>query len=203
MLQNERAIAEDLRSLVQQARQRDGQAFERIFQQFQRRIYNLVYQMVGQAEDAEDLTQEVFVRAYQGLPRLQQEETFLVWLHRIALNLCRSHLKRSRRWLSLVAEDAPTPAGETELDQVPDPAGTPLRQLEGAELQRVVRRAVASLPLHYREVVVLHHLEGYDLETIAAMLGCAEGTVKSRLARGRARLKERLQDYVIGRRERP
>jgi RNA polymerase sigma-70 factor (ECF subfamily) len=194
-------MSDELRNLVRQARQGDVRAFEQIFQQFQRRIYNVVYQMVGQAEDAEDLTQEVFVRAYQGLPRLQEEETFPSWLHRIALNLCRTHLKRSRRWRSLTAEDPPASdgeAGETLLDQVPDPAGTPAEQIAEKELQNVVRRAVASLPVHYREVVVLHHLEGFDLETIAAMLGCAGGTVKSRLARGRAMLKERLQDYVIG-----
>jgi RNA polymerase sigma-70 factor (ECF subfamily) len=197
-------MSDELRNLVRQARQGDVRAFEQIFQQFQRRIYNVVYQMVGQAEDAEDLTQEVFVRAYQGLPRLHEEETFSSWLHRIALNLCRTHLKRSRRWRGLTAEEPPTPdgeAGETLLDQVPDPAGTPAEQIAEKELQSVVRRAVASLPVHYREVVVLHHLEGFDLETIAAMLGCAEGTVKSRLARGRAMLKERLQDYVIGPRE--
>lgn len=196
------SMLDEVTKLVQQARHGDVRAFEQLFQRFQRRIYNIVYQMVGQVDDADDLTQEVFIRAYQGLPRLRDEGTFSIWLHRIALNLCRTHLKKARLWRRLTAEALAWPGQEDHqdtLEQIPDPTGIPGEQMEKQELQSVIRQAVASLPPHYREVVVLHHLEGYDLETVATLLGCAQGTVKSRLARARAMLKERLQEYVVGR----
>ncbi|HIE51100.1 MAG TPA: RNA polymerase sigma factor [Armatimonadetes bacterium] len=187
----------DLSQLVQRAKEGDMEAFEQIFHRLHRYVYRLAYQMVGHEEDATDLTQEVFVRVYTGLPRLREVQTFLTWLRRMTLNLCRTHLKKKKRWRVISLDE---PAGEEEplAEQIPDLSAEPGQQMEAAERQALLRQAIAALPLLQREVVVLHHLEGLEIAQIAQILRCPEGTVKSRLARAREALKRRLRPYVEG-----
>jgi len=191
-------MAQELTELVRRAKAGDLAAFEQLFHRFQRRIYRVIYQLVPHEEDATDLTQDVFVRAFEGLSKLREEEAFFVWLHRIALNVCRTHLKRQPRG-GVVSLDEPRDGGEDEeqgVEAIADDSPTPAEEFEAGELQRILRRTIAALPSPYREVVILHHLGELELTQIAQILGCGEGTVKSRLARGRAMLKERLGPYV-------
>ncbi|NLC56774.1 MAG: sigma-70 family RNA polymerase sigma factor [Armatimonadetes bacterium] len=183
--------------LVQRAQAGDAESFRVLFERHHRRIYNAVYPIVRTAADAEDVTQDAFVRAYRALGSLREGQAFLSWLYRIALNLARNHVRdrRASLWESL---DEQVVWGEETLErQIADPGPGPAQAAEEHEVQAVVRAAIEELSPAHREVVVLHHLQGVPVEEIARVVGCSVGTVKSRLARARDALKRKLRSYVL------
>jgi len=183
-------------SLVASAREGDQAAFEEIYRRYERRIYNTVFQVVRNEEDAADITQETFIRAFRSLKNLRSDEAFTSWLFRIAINLSRNHLRsRPHFRIESLDEFATSEDGEQEL-QVPDTSNDPARSVETREMQGVVRRAVSTLSPAHREVISLHHLEGMRVDDIANILHCSVGTVKSRLSRARDELKRKLRSYV-------
>jgi len=183
-------------ALVARARDGDVAAFEEIYRRYERRIYNTVYQVVRNDDDAADITQEAFIRAYRSLKNLRSDEAFTSWLFRIAINLSRNHLRsRPHFRIESLDEYATSEDDEQEL-QIPDSTHDPARTAESRELQSVVRRAVATLSPAHREVITLHHLEQMRVDDIARILDCSVGTVKSRLSRARDELKRKLRSYV-------
>jgi RNA polymerase sigma-70 factor (ECF subfamily) len=183
---------------VRRALEGDVRAFEQLFQQYQRGIYNTVFQMVRNDADAADLTQEVFVRAYRALPRLQTPEAFTSWLYRIAVNLSRNWL-RDRGRVRVESLEQPGDDGEEgSTREIADPTGDPAALAQTKDMQERVRKAIAGLSADHRAVITLHHLEGISVEEIAKMMNCSIGTVKSRLSRARDHLKRKLAGYVEG-----
>ena len=183
-------------ALVARAREGDHAAFEEIYRRYERRIYNTVYQVVRNEDDAADITQEAFVRAYRSLKNLRSDEAFVSWLFRIAINLSRNHL-RSRPPFRVESLDEFATSEEEEQElQIPDSTHDPARMAENREMQHVVRSAVGTLSHAHREVITLHHLEGMRVDDIARILDCSVGTVKSRLSRARDELKRKLRAYV-------
>jgi len=181
--------------LVQRTKSGDIGAFEELFNRYQRRVYNIVYRLVPDENDAADLTQEVFVRVYDSISTLRAEQAFFTWVRTVAVNLCRDFLRRRPPRAESLDANVRTDDGEVERD-VADPSAGPERMLLREDRQRAVRRAVASLSDDHRTVVVLHHLEGMDVQEIAKQVGCAVGTVKSRLARARDELRRKLGPWV-------
>lgn len=180
----------DVKTLVAQAQQGDVQAFEKLVLAYQDRLYGLCYRLAGNHADAQDLAQETFVRAYRALDRFRQEADFGTYLHRIAVNLWLNHRKRSQAVLSL---DDPVPTGEGELSrQVADNNRQPEQVVEDGELKDLVWQALGTLGREHRAVLVLREMETLSYEEIAAALGVAPGTVKSRLSRARNALKKAL-----------
>lgn len=183
--------------LIRRTREGDIPAFEQLFSRFQKRVYNLIYRMVGNEQDAADLTQEVFVRVYNSRHLLKSEDTFYAWLRTIATNIARDHFRKVGRTIKADSLDAPVSLEEGEVQrEIPDWSANPERELEKKDVQQTVQRAMNSLSDEHRAVVVLHHIEGMDVRGIASELGIAEGTVKSRLARARDELKRKLGHYV-------
>jgi RNA polymerase sigma factor (sigma-70 family) len=169
-------------ALVRLAGQGDTQAFEALYRKHARRTYAAVWRLSGgQAARAEDLVQDAFVRAWQALPTFRFESAFSTWLHRLAINTALMQL-RSRSG----AEDLET--DDAALDYLPthDTAGH--RTRERLDLERVI----ATLPPRARAVLVLHDIEGYKHEEIAAELGMAVGSSKAQLHRARGLLRTRL-----------
>ena len=169
-------------ALVRLAGQGDTQAFETLYRKHARRTYAAVWRLSGgQAARAEDLVQDAFVRAWQALPTFRFESAFSTWLHRLAINTALMQL-RSRSG----AEDLET--DDAALDYLPthDTAGQ--RTRERLDLERVI----ATLPPRARAVLVLHDIEGYKHEEIAAELGMAVGSSKAQLHRARGLLRTRL-----------
>lgn len=177
--------------LVSRAKQGDQDAFSQLVEANQNRIYTLTLRMTGSPEDAADLAQEAFLRAWRSLPSFQGESNFSTWLYRLTSNLCIDFLRREKRRRAVAAvsldgeEDAP-PA------QVPDHRFTPEGELERRELRAAVSRGLARLSDDHRQVLVLRELEGLSYTEIAGRLGLEEGTVKSRIARARMSLRNIL-----------
>jgi RNA polymerase sigma-70 factor (ECF subfamily) len=164
-------MAESEEAIVRRAQQGDREAFRALFERYRNRVYGYIRQMVRADDLAADLTQEVFLRAYQSLPRLKAPGAFRGWLYQIS------------------EEDA----GELAL---PDPTPGPERVAVRAHLSEAVSRALARLAPERRAVVILHHLRGLSVREIARAMNTPEGTIKSRLGRARADLKQHLADWM-------
>ena len=179
------AAAEEDAALARRAAVADVRAFEQLYRRHHRRIHGVIARLVGHAgERAEDLTQEAFVRAWQALPAFRFESAVSTWLHRLAVNTALMEL-RSRCNGPRFDED------EDALDSLPtaDTAGN-------AMLGRDLERAVATLPPRARAVLVLHDVEGWKHEEIAAELGMAVGSSKAQLHRARHLLRERIGGWA-------
>lgn len=189
-------------ALVARCKTNDLSAFEEMVERYQHKIYGYVRRLVGNETDAEDITQEVFLKALTSLHAFREESSLQTWLFRIATNLCRDLMRRRQRergWFSLWrrTEEEQEGGGERLLD-IPDLEGDPERLLLREELGELLQRAIEGLPWRMREVLVLHDLEALSYEEIAEALGIPLGTVKSRLFHARARLREALASYMEG-----
>lgn len=167
--------------------------FDELLKTHHRRAYNFAYRMTGNREDAEDLTQEAFLRAYRALDRYDPERPFDRWLYRIMTNLFIDRL-RSRPPQSLLSIDVPVEGNDGELvvndiaDETSDPSRIVLRDVMDERLQE----ALNGLPMQFRETVVLTDIEGLSYEDAAELLGCAVGTIRSRLHRARVMMRKSL-----------
>jgi RNA polymerase sigma-70 factor (ECF subfamily) len=152
---------------------------------------------LGNPEDAEDVTQDAFLRAWEQLPKLTAPEAFRNWLLTITVNLCRSHFRKAT--VPTESLDNPPESEDAEEEPIREIADEGI-DAEAIVLQRetarLVRRAVAELPLAFREVIVLHYFEGLELADIAKILRVPIGTVKSRLARAREQLRRKLERWL-------
>lgn len=182
---------------LQRAKEGDRKAFEEIYQLYHRRIYNAVYGMLSDPDDAQDVTQDVFIRLHDALPTLRADEAFSTYLYRIALNLCRDRARRKKR-VRFQSMDTPRSDSEGDMEpmEFPDTAKLPEETLTNDELQMRVREAVQTLSVDHKAVIVMHHFQGMEVNDIANILKVPTGTVKSRLARGRDQLHRKLRTYL-------
>lgn len=151
--------------------------FERLFGEFQRPILNYLYRMVSSREQAEELTQDVFVKAYHALPRLPAEANVRAWLYRIATNTAYDSLRRARlvRWMPLLENrDSLVMSGDRG---------------SGIGEREAVQKTLAELKPAYRAPLILYSVQGYSVAEIAGMLGISEGAVKTRLYRAREKFR--------------
>jgi RNA polymerase sigma-70 factor, ECF subfamily len=187
-------------ALLDRAQAGDLRAFEELIEPHVGRLYSYVARMVGDPVEAEDLTQEVALRAHRAINSFRGGAAFQTWLYRIATNLTVDALRRRRRQDSRTCSlDEPLPGQEGMLArEVPDGQPAPSDLVETEELRREVGRAIQALSPKLRAVVVLFDLEGLSYEEIAGALSLPLGTVKSRLFNARARLRELLSPYVEG-----
>jgi RNA polymerase sigma-70 factor (ECF subfamily) len=173
----------------------DREAFTSLLLRHQRRIFNFMYRMVGERAAAEDLTQEVFLKAFEALPRFRKAATFSTWVFRIAHNHCLNVLKERRREV-ILAPRTDAPSSSNPFPTLADPSPTTERVLEQQELQAVVQQQLGELTPEHRAILVLRDIQGLSYDEIAAALDLEEGTVRSRLHRARMALKERLRNYL-------
>jgi RNA polymerase sigma-70 factor, ECF subfamily len=165
--------------LVRKAQRGDSRAFAELVEAHQHRLFTLASRELGSAADAEDAVQEAFIRAWKALPRFRAEATFSTWLYRICLNAIHDQRARTTRGSGVPLSEVTEPA---------DPRDAILEAELGSELQR----ALGELDETYRVPVILYDVLGRSYSEIAEVLGVAEGTVKSRIFRGRTELARRL-----------
>jgi RNA polymerase sigma-70 factor (ECF subfamily) len=175
------AVEPDENTLVRRAQLRDQQAFEALYRLRVGRIHALCLRMTGDARQAEELVQRAFIQAWEKLPRLREEEGFGAWLHRLAINTVLLEWRATRRRMARVFA-----ADDLEALETPRPPPVAGQRLD-------LEQAIAQLPRQARAVFVLHEIEGYNHDEIAALVGIASGTSKAQLHRARTLLKEALQ----------
>jgi RNA polymerase sigma-70 factor (ECF subfamily) len=177
----------DDRDLVRRIRDGDAEALRAIVERYQDRIFSLIYGIVRDRHEVEDVAQEVFLKVYTRIQAFDERSKFYTWLYRVAANAAKDHVKkRSRRPAVALEED----------DVIPSTGDNPVGHAAAAETRRLVREAIAALPLRYREVLTLRELDGLSYNEIAGVLKISIGTVESRLHRARAKLKRRLEGHV-------
>jgi RNA polymerase sigma-70 factor (ECF subfamily) len=180
--------------LVEAFQSGDVSAFDVLMGRWERKIRGAIFRILGSGEDARDVCQETFLKAFRSLPQFKREARFSSWLYQIALNLCRDRMRR-RKGRRLVSLDDLGP--ETGARGLQGAAASALQTVEARDLSRVVADAVWSLPEEQREVIVLKEYEGLTFLEIAEVLELPPSTVKTRLYRGLGQLKEKLEEKGI------
>ena len=175
----------------------DAVAWEEIVQRYNRRIYNICYRFAGSADDAQDLTQEVFIKMYRTLNSYDVERgAFMTWVTTITRNLLVDHFRKSKQDRLTDSMDAAPSEHEDAMpmsDKIQDTTPTPDARAQSRETRETVHRALQKLSPELREAVILRDLQDMDYREIATVLRVPEGTVKSRINRGRAELARLLQ----------
>ena len=173
----------------------DHHAFAQLYALHKRRIYSLCLRMVGNVAEAEDLTQEAFLQLHRKIATFRGDSAFSTWLHRLAINVVLMHLRK--KGLSLISLDE---AMEPTPEEGPGRSfGAPDLSLAGSIDRLALERAISDLPAGYRLIFVLHDIEGYEHNEIAAMLDCSIGNSKSQLHKARLKLRDAMR--TIPRRE--
>ena len=182
---------------VRRAQAGDLAAYDQLVHQFQERIYGLCYHMTSHHEDAHDLAQDTFVKAWQALKSFNGDSSFYTWIYRIAVNTCLNHLKlRRNRTPHLSLNDLDVqPENDPDLVALVSDK-TPRREANLAELQRRLNEAILKLSEDHRSVVTLHDIQGLPHDQIAKILGVNPGTVRSRLFYAHQQLQGWLADWM-------
>lgn len=183
-------------AVVQRVQAGDVGAFDQLVLRYRERVYGVVYNMTSNREDAADLTQDAFIKAFQSINRFQGQSSFFTWLYRIAVNSTLTHLRKHklRTFFSFekITEDDKT----TELlGQLTDKSGAD-REVYVRELQEKLNEAMQKLSIKHRTVVTLFEIDGLSHEQIAEVVGCSVGTVRSRLHYAKQLLQAELQSYL-------
>ncbi|MFW6457060.1 MAG: sigma-70 family RNA polymerase sigma factor [Planctomycetota bacterium] len=182
--------------LIDRAKDGDREAFTVLVRRYQDYVHNAVVHMVGRGQDAEDLSQEVFLKAFRGISGFKQRSKFSTWLYGIMLNCVRSFWRRQGRGPDEVSLDA---GGDPDCS-APDPKGAsherPLDHLLSKERVEIVRAAIHKLDPKRKEVIVLRDLQGLSYKELATCLEVPVGTIKSRLARARSALREKIEQVL-------
>jgi RNA polymerase sigma-70 factor (ECF subfamily) len=174
--------------LVRRARDGDFDAFELLFERHRTLVYRFAYQMVPRRDDAEDIVQEAFVRAYQHLDRYRDEAKFTTWLLRIVTNLCTDQARMSQRRTALEQQEAQGALDWMTIGTTEDP----IQNLEEDRRKIALRKALHALPSHHRTVIILRDIEEREYTEISQILSCTVGGAKLRVLRARRALKDRI-----------
>ena len=201
MAQQTRSVKrEEEQLLVDRCRQGDRESFGQLMKLHERQIFNFTYRMLGDEEEAEDLTQDIFIAAFKGIRKFRGEAKFSTWLYRIALNQTRNRIKylsrrdffakQNRR--AQHKEESPWENPEFLADSAPTPEQWTLTKSMAAQVQECLNQ----IPPQARQILVLRDVQGFSYEELSEMLSLNPGTVKSRLHRARSALQQRLADKL-------
>ncbi len=177
--------------LVERVKQGDKTAFDLLVIKYQQRIINLVSRFVRNQSDAQDVTQEAFIKAYRAMPKFRGESAFYTWMYRIAVNTAKNHLAvQSRR--PVAAERDITEIEQIEGDNALKDYATPEHMLLRDEIQETIVKAIENLPNDLKMAITLREVEGLSYEDIASAMDCPIGTVRSRIFRAREAIDNQL-----------
>ena len=175
---------------IERAKQGDAEAFQLLYERHKRRVYSLCLRMTGNTAEAEDLAQEAFLQLYRKISTFRGESAFSTWLHRLSVNVVLMHLRK--KGLPVVSLEETTQGGVEDETPKKD-FGADDIALAGSIDRLQLQRAVDSLPPGYRTIFVLHDVQGYEHNEIAAMVGCSIGNSKSQLHKARMKLRDLLK----------
>lgn len=177
----------DEKTLIDNVLDGDQEAFAELVKQYEDKVYSLCYRMCSDREEARDLAQEAFVKAWRGLAQYKADAAFSTWLYRLTSNVCIDYLRKRKKHtlLFLQREEEQTP-------DIPDPAPSPEARFLEKQKQEAVRDAMGQLEEEFRIVLTLRAMEDHNYDEIARILNIKVGTVKSRISRGREKLRKIL-----------
>jgi len=181
--------------MIAACREGDSAAFNLLVWRWEKPLYNFIYKYVGNATLAEDLVQDTFIRVLKSITRYTHQGSFSTWLYRIAINLCKDHLKRKRLPMVSLQDSFTNASGETVevQDRVADTGARTDEELLAAEREETVRRLLSGLPEEERMVILLKEYQELTFREIADVLDVPEGTVKSRLYHALRSMRESLE----------
>lgn len=198
-LQPEKLSNYDLILQCQAGHRPDKASFGELMRRYQSHVERVLYHLAPDWQDRADLAQEVWIRVYRNINRLQEPGKFRGWLSRIATNLFYDELRKRKRNASPLSLDAPLSMDDGEMDwEIASATPGPDEDLTTREFYDQLRDAIADLPEVFRTTIVLREIQGMAYEEIAEITGVSLGTVKSRIARARLRLQSQLQNYLEG-----
>lgn len=172
-------------------------AFEEIYDRYEKRVYNFVLRMVPTTQEAEDVTMEVFLRAFEAAPRYTPQAKLKTWLYRIAFNLCATAAKRRKPLISLDKPLRSQEDSEEDLEwQVPDEHSDPAEEAEKTELREAIQKALQSLPVDQRTAMTLLVYDDFSYEEIAEAMKCTVMAVKAKIHRARLHLRSLLKPFL-------
>jgi RNA polymerase sigma-70 factor (ECF subfamily) len=185
--------------LVKRSLQGDTIAFEQLVIQYQNKIYALSYRYMGNEEDAYDMTQEAFLKAYRSLRTFKGDSSFGTWMYRVATNVCLDELRRRKRRIISLSLDEPlaTNDGDELEKEIPDKSLTPDIIYEQKEFSDYIQNLLNEMKPEHKSVIILRDIMELSYEEIAGVLNCSLGTVKSRLSRARNVLRKKLEDREL------
>ena len=182
--------------LIKKAIEGDESAYKNLLENYRGAIYNLLYKMVRNKEETEDLVQEAFMKAFKALPSFNEEYAFSTWLYKIAVNNCIDHMRKKK--LQTYSINKPVQSKDGELDrEFPDTSMSPDKSILSDERASIIETAIDELPENYKTAIILRHSEEKSYEEISKILNIPLGTVKARIFRAREMLKKKLKDKII------
>ena len=181
--------------LIKKSAEGNSDAFEKLIAPYMQLVINHAYMMLGDKEDAYDMAQETFVKAFVSVASFSGQSSFKTWIFKIATNVCLDFLRKKKRRPNVLSLTSVDEDGNEKVCDVADTKSSPDTISESNELKDIILEAIISLDEDYRAAIVLRELEGMDYKSISKILGVSLGTVKSRINRARIQLREKLLDY--------
>jgi RNA polymerase sigma-70 factor (ECF subfamily) len=190
--------------LLEKARKGDVDAFEMLIREHERKAFNIAYRFLKNADDAEDITQEAFLRAFRSIKKFKGQSSFSTWLYRIINNTCIDFVRAKQNKIT-DSIDKTIQYDNEELElQIPGDQNDPVDMAETAEISQLMQSMLALLPDDQKMAIILRDIQGFSYQEISEITGVGMGTVKSRINRGRMALKELIQkngelfnDYIV------
>jgi RNA polymerase sigma-70 factor (ECF subfamily) len=188
-------VTEKISELVERFRGGDEEAFNELVRLFEKKIYAYSYQMLGNHTEADEVLQETFVRLVKNISRLRADANFSSFVFRIATNLCIDLIRKRQRKMVNIEEGEYEAAGRYQLE-LSRSVATPEQEHERKELLELINSAISALPPRQQATIILHDVEGYSKEEIAAIMECPQATVRSNLHIARSKVKKKLSDLL-------
>src|SRR3989339_501708 len=186
----------DESKIISAAQDGSLEAFDELIKKYAKEIYNLCYRFCGNYTEAEDLSQNVLIRAFQSIVNFKQESNLSTWLHRITVNLWIDTLRKQKKANYLYIDD-PVQSEEGELNkQISDFKILPEKDMENKELEKIIKKSLDTLTPEQKVAIVLKYIEGKSLEEIAEICKCPIGTVSARLTRGIKEMRKLLREHI-------
>lgn len=190
-------VKEEQEALILRCQSGDRQAFMELVQTYQNMVFAILYRMLKEREEIEDLAQEVWVKVYQSIRKLKSPAAFRSWLHRIALNAFRDRMRQKGNQIAFSLDDSyQMDNGDSIQVEMEAPGLLPEEELLQTEWQERLEAAILELPYSHRAVIVMREIQGMSYDEIAFAMDISLGTVKSRIARAREKLIVRLSEYI-------
>ena len=181
------------KDLIEKAKSGDIEAFEQLIISCEKKVFNIAYRMIGNYDDANELAQEVFIKAFRSIKNFKGDSLFSTWIYKITANVCLDEL-RKRKNKNIVSLDQDIELNDGDVKrQISDNAPSPDMEVESKEIKTIVNESIQQLPDDYKSVIILRDIQGFSYDEISKIVNCPEGTVKSRLNRARQALKKILQ----------